>query len=411
MKRYLNPVFISCAIGLALGNEFVLSYLFSRDGEFSSRANLWIRATDAVLIVVAMLSPWISPRVSALTVAAFRRSPNLAATVAGLGVVYVLAVVTELGFHAYNVIYDRTHPEPQLIRSVPSARLLEPGVVCREQRIDGDQEIYDFVYSLDDKGSRMTPASPVYATGRDLVFFGCSFTFGTGVNDDETLPNGVARRVPGWRVTNYGFGGYGPSHMLRRIEDPATTEFFRGNKTHVIYTYIPHHVQRAIGAMQYSSRFGTNAPYYKIGKNGEPEYLGTMTTGRPWLQPFYDIMDHEAVLKCFNVDLPMRIADRHIEYTASIIAASRDRWAQALPDSEFTVVIYPEPLWADTPAARIVPMLEARGIRCLNYADRFDGQTEMWIPGDYHPTAAAQDRVAQWIVEDLRLDPMGTTTD
>jgi hypothetical protein len=266
------------------------------------------------------------------------------------------------------------------------------------------------VYSLDERGARVTPDTPTSMTCKDVVFFGCSVTFGTGVNDDETLPNFVARRTPKLNVSNFGIGGYGPAHMLRAIETEGVMDHFCGCDSHVIYVYIPHHVRRVIGGMRTSIGFGRNFPLYKLLADGELEYRGTMESGRPFLHPLYTVLVRESVLKHFEIDLPVRITRRHLELTAAIIAESRDAWFARNPHSEFTVVIYPEPLWAETPAEEIVPLLTDKGIRVLDYSNRFEGDSSMWIPHDLHPTAQAHDRVAQWIVEDLGLN-QNTTTD
>ncbi len=411
MKWLRNKLFYVLLFAVLVCNEFVLAYLFAHSGEVTGIAKWVVRGVGALLLLGVIVSPWISGAISSRIVAMFRRAPSFSSALLGVGLAGALAVAIELSFYAYLVIEERNNPEPIIVRDVPLAEIMSPGVTCREQRLDGEKVIYDFVYTLDEHSARVTPASPVEATGRDLVFFGCSFTFGVGLSDDEAMPNRVAQRATGWRVTNFGGGGYGPAHMLRRIEDGQTTELFRGNDTRVVYTYIPHHVRRVIGGMRTATRFCRDAPYYALTPDGELEYRGTMTTGRPWLQPFYEALDHEAVLKYFGVDIPIQITDRHLDFTARIIAASRDRWAEALDESDFTVVIYPQPLWAETASEDIIPMLKARGIRCLDYSHRFDGQPEMWIPGDKHPTARAQDRVAQWIVQDLALARTASTTD
>src|SRR5262249_33581885 len=50
----------------------------------------------------------------------------------------------------------------------------------------GTRTIYDVKYSIDDNGVRK---ALLHQSGKPVFFFGCSFTFGVGVNDDETLPH------------------------------------------------------------------------------------------------------------------------------------------------------------------------------------------------------------------------------
>src|SRR5690606_320602 len=85
--------------------------------------------------------------------------------------------------------------------------------------VDG-QVIFDYTYRTDAFHRRRVPAQAGQTTPRTraLLFFGCSYTFGEGVNDGETLPNQFALRAPDTAVYNYAFSGYGPHHMLARLE-------------------------------------------------------------------------------------------------------------------------------------------------------------------------------------------------
>ena len=71
--------------------------------------------------------------------------------------------------------------------------------------------MYDVVYSMDAYSRRTTPVADLDRASRgSILYFGCSFTFGEGVNDGETMPADVSRLVPEYRPYNYGFRGYGP---------------------------------------------------------------------------------------------------------------------------------------------------------------------------------------------------------
>jgi len=76
--------------------------------------------------------------------------------------------------------------------------------------------IYSVDYSIDSNLLRQTVSCE---TGPTVVFFGCSFTFGEGLNDSGTLPQAFAdsldRRE---RVLNLGFSGYGPQHFLSELQ-------------------------------------------------------------------------------------------------------------------------------------------------------------------------------------------------
>src|SRR3984957_9673624 len=76
--------------------------------------------------------------------------------------------------------------------------------------------IYSVNYTIDRDLLRQTLSCK---KGSAIVFFGCSFTFGEGVNDDQTLPQNFANQLDRKvRVLNLGFSGYGPQQFLREEE-------------------------------------------------------------------------------------------------------------------------------------------------------------------------------------------------
>jgi hypothetical protein len=94
---------------------------------------------------------------------------------------------------------------------------LNPNRSVRAGIHDSIGVIYDVTYRVDSHGLRVTPASGT--SGPAVGFFGCSWTYGEGVEDDETLPNQFARATGGrYRVFNFALHGYGPHQMLRAIE-------------------------------------------------------------------------------------------------------------------------------------------------------------------------------------------------
>ena len=78
---------------------------------------------------------------------------------------------------------------------------------------------FDVIYTTDTQGFRTTQEHPL--AERKIYIFGDSFTFGHGVNDDETFANIISsvwldHRV---KVVNAGANGYGITQMYRRFLD------------------------------------------------------------------------------------------------------------------------------------------------------------------------------------------------
>ena len=74
----------------------------------------------------------------------------------------------------------------------------------------------------------------------EISIFGCSFTHGWSLNDQETYPWRLQERFPGYEVVNYGVGGYGTIHALLQLRAALT----RPPPVVAIYAYAGFHDER-----------------------------------------------------------------------------------------------------------------------------------------------------------------------
>src|SRR5215813_6804025 len=73
-------------------------------------------------------------------------------------------------------------------------------------------------------GHRMTHAPDVRSAGRGIWIFGCSFTFGWSVSDDESFPWLLQNDLPAYEVINFGTPGYGTLQGLIQLKEALTKE-------------------------------------------------------------------------------------------------------------------------------------------------------------------------------------------
>jgi hypothetical protein len=96
----------------------------------------------------------------------------------------------------------------------------KPGTHTARRRTRSGETIYSVTYTLGNDGFRVTPGQ---GDGPERInFFGCSVTFGEGLNDDETLPYFVSRSGR-YRVKNWAFSGYGPHQALAILQSDHDT--------------------------------------------------------------------------------------------------------------------------------------------------------------------------------------------
>ena len=80
---------------------------------------------------------------------------------------------------------------------------------------------YRVTYHIDDEGCRVTP-DPGDPLGVVLCL-GCSFTFGTGVEDEEAYPGQLAIRYwSKYKVKNAAVAGWGTAHAFLKLQEEMT---------------------------------------------------------------------------------------------------------------------------------------------------------------------------------------------
>jgi hypothetical protein len=179
----------------------------------------------------------------------------------------VLASVLLLAAASAFAQVERTDDRPWYAKDFELGYSLvkEARVVKARKRVRDGALLYEAVYTID-KGIRVTPFG---VQGPPVFFLGDSFTFGEGVADDETIPAQFAK-YSNRLAYNFGGSGYGPHQILRMLEIRRPEEIAPGIKPLlVVYTLIPHHVERAAGR----SPWDTTGPLYNV-VNGKLEHCG-----------------------------------------------------------------------------------------------------------------------------------------
>lgn len=132
--------------------------------------------------------------------------------------------------------------------------------------------IFDNIkYTIDKNGLRYTPSSNE-GSNQCLLFLGCSYTFGNGLNDNETLPYFVGEKTHHkYKIYNFAYPGYGPQQMLSAIENGIVDQKIKNCKSTIaIYSGMPDHVRRIAGKKPWEKY----DPKYSL-VNNEAVYQGS----------------------------------------------------------------------------------------------------------------------------------------
>ena len=166
----------------------------------------------------------------------------------------------------------QTYNTPAYWQLGPFGLQPRPGVFTAIKMAAPNKPVYDVVFTIGPDGFRLTPqygwgqrsGDGLHSLPKRVNFFGDSFTFGEGVQDNQTLPYYFAlhensEKKPLTLVKNYGIHGWGMQQALAIIQSPLDT------KAELQFALTaPWHASRSACA----DSFSLGSPKYKLLDDG-----------------------------------------------------------------------------------------------------------------------------------------------
>ncbi len=402
------------ALGFLL-NPWLLKSLFSPDGILESSTKLLISTFDSLTVAFGL--GWLivasSQGVDSLFLA--QRTHRFALRCClSVGTVIVLVACAEgicglINYCAHASLGSYEEEYHSIINThdpVLGYRLI-PGGIARVHIKEHGRTVMRATYMLDTFGRRKTPPPASGPLKGTVLFFGDSFTFGEWVDDNETMPFAISQLARQYQVYNYGVPGYGPQHLLAKLESGELASELGKPAAPVtlVYTFIDSHVKRAIGSMHYYAAWMADCPLYVFNadKTGVVR-RGSFRTGRPRHSFLYGLVGRSQVFRLIHFDWPRRISRRDINLVCSMIEASRDRFKLLFGSDRFYVLFYP----GSDLVQKMAPRLASRGISVLDYSHLVNWDDKKYhLPADDHPNPQTHRLIAEQIARDLKLSESG----
>jgi len=268
--------------------------------------------------------------------------------------------------------------------------------VVREKKYFKNRLLYDVVYTIDERGLRITPD----AAGADdacVIVFGGSFTFGSGVNDDESMPY-VLGQLQKAKVYNLGYQGYGPHQMLAAIEN----DLIPCQPKLAIYQALDIHAARSAGY----SGWDIHGPKYVL-DGGRVVYKGHFDDPvRKYNRVVQDVVRflarsylYQKVFK--NVS---RVSEKDIDLFLAIVKESGKLLQQKFPGVEFHV-LYWDAIDEDATSKAISEGMKKIGFEVHAVSDILPGRIDLPIyrlgECDQHPSALAHRLLAEYVANTI----------
>lgn len=258
-------------------------------------------------------------------------------------------------------------------------------------------------YTVDSLGRRVTPKpkNPKY----NVLAFGDSFTYGVGVNNEETYPYLLGQLRPGAQVYNMGLGAGSPAQALYELnEDQVRLKDVAPRKTILFYSYNDTHMERLFCrslCLKPENTWMLALPFYER-VDDKITFRGFYDTDRPYLNALYSWISKSALLEYFHIVWPTRFSQEHYDFFADLMLEQEKSATALFPQSEFYLVLHPGGSAQYGPLLKVAA--QARGIKVLDYSG-LDMQiatgNRQSIPGDRHPSPVSQFIFAQLLNRDL----------
>jgi len=359
MRLHARPVLLAGAALAALVAVFIAAILLTESPQ------LWTAAIVAVLSLLAM-----------------RRSPTRGRRLWwwNCAAVFGLWALFEGGALVWMRLNDRVVvpvlPRAQIIMRI--AELFDPPVF----------------------GVRRPSPPPVSSSATHCVlFFGCSYTFGEGVRDDQTFAYLVQSKTGGrLQSRNFGVSGTAPQYALAQIEDGLVERDAGCTPTDAIYLVLPHHLVRVGG--KWAIHFG---PRYVLQPSGEVVRAGTFH--QPVLPFLAEIMRHTSMLYVakFGYAAEGPVLESDFRLILALVRSVREKLQQRYPEIRFELLYWDDTEDAD--ARELGERLRTLGIPIHELSGIFPGihdpNSDVYLGGDHHPSVLAHERLAGYLVDHL----------
>jgi hypothetical protein len=274
-------------------------------------------------------------------------------------------------------------------------------------KVEADgQLVYDVEYHFDDQGRRKVPCDPKNPSLkiRHLVVTGCSFVFGEGLEDNETLAAHLQKHYPG-KVYNLARSGGSVVDAIALMQTTQAWDALEPSAgTALVYFSLDLHMNRFMGTLMSIGRWNQRGAFLDEDRKyaGQFRFAGLYEKDKPLRTMIGEALNQSSFLKAIEFDWPP-IGDDALEAYARALLFLKQKY-QEKTISTNQLVVYLRP--GEEQTRRIIPFLEKYGIYYLDYSnlelEKFATKS-LHIPHDGHPSEEFNRILGQQILHDLRL--------
>jgi len=286
----------------------------------------------------------------------------------------------------------------------------QKGVRAVAQLLPSQEALYDVDYHINEFDRRFDP-SRRGAPDKFLLFLGCSFVFGEGLDYRHSLPGLLQDRLQNFHVYNLGVRGLGPNDYLAHFDrishhqlvNSLLFEEIPEEDGVVVYNMLDFHIDRVTcPARCYLPvhEWIQAKPEYRIGGDGGLQYVGTFDERNEYLKMVMRLAAKSETLRFFNHQI-LRETHGNGLLVGSAFRKLKNEISQRFNVKRFLVILSQQEMkW-------IGSYLEAAGWE-VSFADsnivKKIVKNRSVIPFDGHPSPEANWVSAQLIAREIDME-------
>ncbi len=295
-------------------------------------------------------------------------------------------------YNAVNVFFILQSRKSEMFYTISGARKIKdpvygyiypPNSQRHETVMYSDSLLLTATYTFDTFGRRYTPQKFDHKHISTL-FFGCSFTYGDGVNDAETLPSQYAALDTISNVYNYALDGWGPQQTLQQLTHRDLVAETHSDTALGIYVWIDDHLRRAALFKSHYLGWTQYFPCFILDKDSLI-YKGNFEKVFPLKGLMFELMDHGIFFR--NMDIPSQETAADYELSCAILKESQKAFQHQFRSGKFIVFLYPGY------GSELIPYLKKAKIEYI-LADKNELTPSDFIPRHGHPNKYANQKLA-----------------
>lgn len=258
-------------------------------------------------------------------------------------------------------------------------------------KIINTDTIYCVQYTLNANAKRVVPIND--SASKHVLFFGCSFTYGEGVNDEETFTYRLGKLRADLQIYNYAYSGYGPQQMLATLQFENLNKYVNDQEGYLVYMLMPEHIYRASGEPYYIQGWGSSSPHYAFHGDSLKYYKSHMAW-RPIYTSWHRFLGWSGLGNALSM-FPKGYKQSDINLTVAICEKAKEQYLSQFPGGRFIVSMFPmeQP---EFEVAHIISTLKNAGIEVWDLNNVIDVTAEFTIANDGHPSNMAHLELAKY---------------